>query len=994
MTKRKHQDKPQGKYIVKNKKRKISDNNKPVIITLENSSDEEKETAQEEDLVFVKIIARKNNKSRKNNLLIEILSDEDEKIETNASLNKTSSSNSSEKTSPVTAFSIADDEKPAGEKTRTISEKKSKFIELACSANIYALESFISNNQEILFEDFMVHDGVLRYQDDLDDGLLLIDIFKFALNQRYQSKIIERIFNRIEERLHKEESQIASNYLTHFDFYWSLKLIRSRYPKLRSLETNILSLYTTIDNGAATIPLLIQAIDQLDYQFIRNFLKLSLAKDSEPNNLPTDHRDKLLLHVLEKYQNADTSGKRRIMQNVEKIIAILRINYPKDRNVTQNLPLVFAIKNNLPVSFIKSLCMDKLVNLPDENGFSPLMLAIQSTRGNKREIIQLLLKNGANPSLVFHYNHQRTSSIQFAANIKASQSLIKLLDRYASTFSDSSEEDEESEAVEIKKTSPLLRHSFIAANLSEETKSIKEPVDINELIEQIDTCLIKNESDVNNTLLLMTLRCLLLEVQRLYQWSSGSFTINQALLDSFSATVQNIKEVSRDKLFDSLPETVKCKMERLVKQIFRDIDRVRQVVSEPVQDNKISCVIPSNEDLQAMEFLCAGAEDSQMHRLGKMAKTIQEQQCSFQVHDTSSVATHCRVDKLPWLVLCQAIRQHQPALSEAAFELIPKDNPLLVALLKAHSSEYLLSLILKCSVIQAGQCVEIDQDVNCSHLTFEVLIHDLIATLEQRQDINLSFGLPTHHAYRDRPAGFCLINKVAVIMAYEHAQLTPYTLFEAIVIGSDVNRDDGLNDILMAKEYELAFTHIDLYDSRVYPWHRVRDVNEQLGNKGSPQKGMTIWKDETKSYISIDLSSKLNLRKRSDYHPAILRALEFLEKTLKEALQKEKKVIIFLPTGWDSHHQEKAPCGQCINNKYMLDETESLQCRFTDKDLEYFNKQLLSLYHEYQSTVLRLYWQLEGGYTEEVNNRQIVNLISTLKEDAELSPSQTTGYGR
>ena len=983
MPKRKHPVQYQGRAIVKNKKSKISDNNKSVTITIENSSDEEIETANEEDIVFLKKVAGKNN-NKKKNLVIEILSDEDEEIET-----KASSINSSEKSSPVTVFSMIGDGMPADEKTRTSFEKKSKFIELARANNSQALDSFISNNQEILFYDFIVHDGVLRYDESIDNGSLLIDIFKFALKQQYQTSIIELIFNRIEENLHKKDHQIAGNYLIHFDFYWSVKLIKLVDPKLRSLNTKILALYKDIDDGTASYPLLVQAIDQLDYQFIRSFLKLSLAKNAEPANLPAEQRDKLLLYILEKYQNANTSDQKRIKRHVEKVIDILRISYPKDRNVTHNLPLIFAIKNNLPLSFIKSLCMDRMVNFPDKDGFSPLMLAMQSTRSDKRQIIQLLLQKGANPSLVFQCT-QNISSIQFAANIKESQSIVKLLDKYANYSSEEEkQEKEESEENERKILSPLLRHSLIAANFSHETKN--EPVDIKELIEQISTLLVQKKSNVNNTLLLITLKCMLLELQRLHQWSSGGFIINQALVDSLSAIIQSIKEVSKDKLFDSLPEELKCKMALLVKQLFRDIDRIKQRISGPAQDSKISCQIPSNEDLLAMEFLCAGAEDSQMHRLAKMAKTIQEQQCSFQVHETDLVATHCRVDKLSWLVICQAIRQHQPALAEAAFKLIPQDNPLLAALLKAHSREYLLYLILKCSEIQADKSEEIEPDVNCGHLTFEVLIRDLIATLEQRQDINLSFGLPTHHAYRDQPAGFCLINKVAVIIAYE--QLVLDKPFKAVILGLDVNRDDGLNNILMAEQYEHPITHIDIYDSRVYPWHSVRDIDKQLGSEGRHQRGQVTWKEKSKVYVSIDLASKCNLRKQSIYHPAILRSLDLLEKTLEESFQKEEKVIIFLPTGWDSHHQEKAPCGQCINNKYMLDEAESMQCRFTDEDLQYFNKQLLSLYQKYQSTVLHIYWQLEGGYTDAVNNQQIVNLIASLSEHLKPGPSQKIGYG-
>lgn len=490
--------------------------------------------------------------------------------------------------------------------------------------------------------------------------------------------------------------------------------------------------------------------------------------------------------------------------------------------------------------------------------------------------------------------------------------------------------------------------------------------------------------EISKTLLLIIIECCIAEKQRLTQWVLDSKEYNQTMMDAVLACKQHFQEISQHQLFDTLSGSIKQEVNCSSQILSKLYARMKQLISMSENESDIIFQIPCPDDLLAMHSLCAGAKDSQKQRLGKISKILHCQLDDSLLITTKSAITSCWLDRLPWQVLCQAIRRNDLKLAEAAFNAIPKDNLLLKALLKAHSESYLLSLVSECAALKKSEIKEIDQDVICGHLTFEVLINDLITTLEQRRQINICFGLPTHHAYSDKAAGFCLINKVAVVMAYE--QLTAAKPFQAVIIGMDVNRDDGLNAILMAKDYDQPFTHIDIYDSRVYPWHDVNSINEQLQRKGQQQEGMMIWQEEAKCYISIDLAN--NLRKGADYHPALLLALSKLEVILEEASRHQGKVIIFLPTGWDSHYQEKAPCGQWINQQRMLNQKQSIQCRFTDEDLSYFNEQIMTLYQCYQSTILRLYWQLEGGYTDAVNARQIENLTTVMQAQHWLNANQ------
>ena len=509
-------------------------------------------------------------------------------------------------------------------------------------------------------------------------------------------------------------------------------------------------------------------------------------------------------------------------------------------------------------------------------------------------------------------------------------------------------------------SSPLLRNTFLKNN-SSHPRQIKNKFE--------------NEA-LSESLWILKLECLLEEKNRLVKWIADEDNHNVALVNSIQNCIKYFRELLEDPLLDT---KYKAYTNDLMAGCERLTSASKMLPSSvpPSDDNHITYLVPCTEDLIAMASLCAGAKESQMQRLGHISHILKNELGDTPSFQTRTSVTQHAVDRLSWQLVFKAIKLNDVTLVKAAFAHIPKEDLLLKALLEVHSYKYLLDLAVQCAELEINEDKEIHADVVCSHLTFEVLITDLISTLEQRRDINFSFGLPTHHAYREHPAGFCMINKVAALFAYE--QLIAEDLLEAFFIGFDVNRDDGLNETSMNLPVTHSITHIDIHDSRVYPWHDASTIDEILGINHHRQDNMNVWEKENKSYKTIDLAE--SLREGSACHPALVTALNELESSLKNAQKSGKKIIIFLPTGWDSHCEEQAPCGRMISQSRYLSKEESEQCRFTDEDINYFNHELNQLYNQYKANINRIYWQLEGGYTPDVNKRQIINLVDAFQPD-------------
>ncbi|KTC98391.1 hypothetical protein [Legionella erythra] len=467
----------------------------------------------------------------------------------------------------------------------------------------------------------------------------------------------------------------------------------------------------------------------------------------------------------------------------------------------------------------------------------------------------------------------------------------------------------------------------------------------------------------------------LAEKQRLSQWAYQFSHHNAAFLQGLKACGQHLKEIKSSPFFNHLENESKYAILRQIKSMEQLTEQVIELdLVKKKWPTAITYQAPAYDEILAMRGMYAGGKQDQLARLLKLVKTLKTQLKPQQLTETLSPVSHHWIDRLPWLVLCQAIRSREITLAKAAFDAIPEDNPVLKALLKVHDKAYLVSLVKTCAALAPGKVKEIDIDILCGHLTFEVLIHELLTTLEQRQQFNFCLGLPTHHAYRDRGAGFCLLNKLAVVMAYE--ELTADAPFHTVIIGTDINRDDGLNSVLMAETTTQSFTHIDIYDSRVYPWQDDGVLQERMG--APIEEHGRVWQKGNKCYHSVDLA--LCSRQRRGCHAALHYALEALETLLVNAAKKKENVMLFLPTGWDSHEMEEAPCGKEIGKDHTLSSKESHSRRFSDEDIFHFTQKIVEMIKTYPDTLCRVYWQLEGGYTEYVNVRQLKNTVGILNE--------------
>lgn len=495
-------------------------------------------------------------------------------------------------------------------------------------------------------------------------------------------------------------------------------------------------------------------------------------------------------------------------------------------------------------------------------------------------------------------------------------------------------------------------------------------------------------------LLLTSLYCWLAEANRLERWMANSRANRSTISKILTDFKLHKLTLERDPCYNDISEAVKQTIQYRWKKISKFSMRAKRLTRSG-EDTFTTIQVPSSKDLQAMSRLPAGMGDDQKQRLKKLRKAVYQQFSDKNIIQTDTVNTEYWVDHLPWEILFETIRRNQLELVTMAFDRIAETNPLKQALLQAHERSYLLSVMEKCATLAPDEYVELtpgDTDVLVGQKSFEIFFRDLITTLEQRQKMNVSIGLPTHHAYRNKAAGFCLMNKLAVVLAYE--QNTVIRPVHNVIIGLDVNRDDGLSSIIMNSAIDYSCTHFDVYDSRVYPEQSIEDIEAEWGWPATKTADACTWIKGNRCYKSIDLS-QVRRSKPGQIHPAIIMILSELETTLVKAMVTNERVMIFLPTGWDSHVDEIAACGKYLNHQRWMSDRESKKCRFNDNDWSYFNRSLFELYKNYEGSIARIYWQLEGGYTDEVNVKQIACLAETLqvqkpKQVSEVSSSEAS----
>ncbi|KTD53354.1 acetylpolyamine aminohydrolase [Legionella santicrucis] len=401
----------------------------------------------------------------------------------------------------------------------------------------------------------------------------------------------------------------------------------------------------------------------------------------------------------------------------------------------------------------------------------------------------------------------------------------------------------------------------------------------------------------------------------------------------------------------------------------------RQRTSSDVHEAKTQdcCIqIPSLNDIEQMHGMPAGSEEDQFNRLKHMSQLISEirdNDSDLSVMDTDQV-------KLPryWSQLFAAMNKGDEQAALRCFAKIPEEDTILNAVLKVHTPKYLQHIIIDCIQARHTGQKQLNSDIVITPKTLEVLIKDIAMTLEHSGKIHFSFGLPTHHAYSDEGSGFCVLNKTAILLKY--VQSLHQEPLKHIIVGTDVNRDNGLCDILMQSASDMDICHIDVFDSRVYPQQDNSFINKLFKKKGKDE-GQEIhsWAKGSFQYFAVDLSA--TLRKPGTVHPALVFALEEIESQIESAKEKGQKIVLFLPTGWDSHEAETAYCGKFVDGK-LMSKAEAKKTRFNEADLTYFYENLFQIVQENKEHIKRVYWGLEGGYDRSMYEQQIRLLMSLI----------------
>ncbi|KTD42432.1 acetylpolyamine aminohydrolase [Legionella quateirensis] len=413
----------------------------------------------------------------------------------------------------------------------------------------------------------------------------------------------------------------------------------------------------------------------------------------------------------------------------------------------------------------------------------------------------------------------------------------------------------------------------------------------------------------------------------------------------------------------SLKHDIKIIPERIFRQIDERI-RFLNSVQDDIPDFDLSeCYvqIPSHDEIDQMHHMPAGGTEDQQTRIMHMTQALDN------YHSLPIITNNQDTVPEHWSRLFGEITIGDRLSAFHLLDEIPETDIILQSLLAVHPKEYLKKLIDYSIQASKRGVKELNSDIVITPETFRVLITDLATTLLNPSKVIFSFGLPTHHAFSDEGSGFCLINKTAVLMRFWetlHEEPVHY-----IIVGSDVNRDNGLCQILYQTASHMNICHIDIFDSRVYPGQDHSYIAQEFNSAGTAVgEKIKCWKHNNLEYYAVDLS--LTSRKKIDLHPALRFALTQVKDQIAQAKIHHHKIALLLPTGWDSHEDETAPCGKWVNDR-MMSQSEASKTRFNDGDLTFFYEQIFQLYNENKELIAGIYWGLEGGYDRAMYERQI-----------------------
>lgn len=223
--------------------------------------------------------------------------------------------------------------------------------------------------------------------------------------------------------------------------------------------------------------------------------------------------------------------------------------------------------------------------------------------------------------------------------------------------------------------------------------------------------------------------------------------------------------------------------------------RSRELSSARTANSREFCIqIPSQQDIKQMRHMPAGEREDQLERLMHMVAKINQ---IHQEHPNLPLITSDAAN-LPdyWIKLFTAIQKADEKAAFAQLNNIPLRDVILQVLSKTHSLEYLQQLIHNSIKAQTTQGLNLGNDIIITPRTLEVLIKDIATTLFHHSKIHFSFGLPSHHAFTSTGSGFCVLDKTMMLLmhnAQTHVESCKY-----IIIGTDVNRDNGLSHELMS----------------------------------------------------------------------------------------------------------------------------------------------------------------------------------------------------
>lgn len=455
-----------------------------------------------------------------------------------------------------------------------------------------------------------------------------------------------------------------------------------------------------------------------------------------------------------------------------------------------------------------------------------------------------------------------------------------------------------------------------------------------------------------------TIRQFLVETARLAACKAGH--------DELIKRQKKIQDYLDNPKYIKLSDRLKRALHKAGKELETELHEEAPVRMEDVAATECFIQIPADKDLSQIRGMPAGAEEDQKTRLTHMSDVVK-------THATVPVLN---TDELQlnacWQELFALIDQGKKAAAYSALEQMAQKDVFFRLILTIHPIEYIAQIVEFSIDAQRSGMKKINADVVLTPKSFEVLIKDIAVTVQHPAKVYCSFGLPSHHAYSDMGSGFCIFNKIAILI--QHAEYTKDKPLKYVIIGTDVNRDNGLCQVLRQSAAHLDLTHIDIFDSRVYPQEDIDSINKELAQHGQElQTGITSWPYQKTTYIAVDLTTCI--RSKSGIHPALLFAIHQLEEQIKHARTNEQKIMLYLPSGWDSHEEETAYCGKFIDGK-MMSTLAAKKHRFNNHDLLYFYQQIITLYQNNKEYIAGIYWGLEGGYDRTMYEQQIVLMLS------------------